>query len=228
MIENYLTENQKDRPVLAASDAHIALALVLDVSASMQGEKINSLTEAINSMIVQIKDDSRLKSIVDLAIFVFGEKGKENVLQGFHAITDCNQIKLSATDSSTWVADALDIAVDRLSERTRVYAQGGSAYKPWIVLITDGEFFDSDEELNRVAKRIKEREKEGKLHFFGLGVEGYIKDQMIKFTEDPKKIIDIKVANFKEFFGWVGRSLATVSHSKVGEPVKLEPLEFTV
>lgn len=228
MIENYLTEIQKDRPVLAASENHIALALVLDVSASMQGEKIKSLIEAINAMIIQMKNDSRLKLIVDLAIFVFGEKGRENVLQGFCAIDDCNPINLSATDSSTWVADTLNIAVDRLRERTETYSKTGGAYKPWLVLVTDGEFFDSEEDLNKVSQRIKKREKEEKLHFFGLGVEGYIKDQMMKFTEDPRKVMDVKASNFQEFFSWVGRSFATVSNTEVGTHTTLEPLVFTV
>lgn len=228
MNENYLTENQKDRPVLEASSEHIALALVLDVSGSMQGEKINSLIEAINSMIAWMKEDRRLKFIVDLAIFVFGEKGRENVLQGFCAIGECNPINLSATDSSTWVADSLNIAVDRLRERTEMYNKTGGAYKPWLVLVTDGEFFDSEEELNKVSQRIKQREKEGKLHFFGLGVEGYIKDQMMKFTEDPRKVMDVKASNFQEFFSWVGRSLATVSRTEVGTATTMEPLVFTM
>lgn len=227
MIENYLGDI-KDRPVLEASVAHVALALVLDISSSMQGEKIDSLNRAINSMIDQLKVDARLRDIIDLGIFVFGEKSRESVYQGFRAISDCEHIALYANDNSTYVADALNNAIDHLRERTNLYAKDAAPYKPWLVLITDGEFHDDDDKLNSVAKRMKEREEQNKLRFFGLGVEGYKRSQLEKFTKDSKYVIDVKAANFVEFLNWVGRSMAIVSQSEVGSSVKLEPLVFIV
>ena len=229
MFGNSLGVN--DRPVLESSSAHVAIALVLDISYSMLGEKINSLNRAINDMIAQLKVDARLRDIIDLGIFVFGEKGRNPVCQGFRAISDCETISLQANDDSTYVVDALNTAIDRLRERTELYAKGGGAHKPWLILITDGVFHDDYNmpgELDKVAERMKQREKEGKLHFFGLGVEGYKRSQLEKFTENPKRVIDIKAANFIEFFSWVGRSMATISRTAVGTQTTLEPLVFTV
>lgn len=228
MNENYLID-VTDRPVLESSSPHVALALVLDISASMQGEKkIDSLNNAINNMIAQIKEDARLRDIVDLAVFVFGEKGRKSVCQGFRAISDCGYITLQANDNETWVSDALNTAVDRLRERTNRYAQGGGAYKPWLVLITDGQFFDGSE-LNIVASRMKQRELENKLQFFGLGVQGYDRSQLERLTNKPDHVIDVKAANFVEFLSWVGRSFATISQHAVDETdIPLPPLQFTV
>ena len=72
-----------DRPIREASEAHVALSLVLDVSGSMDGVKMNSLNTAVNALITQMKQDSRLMNIVDLAIFIFGTKGRQNIHQGF-------------------------------------------------------------------------------------------------------------------------------------------------
>ena len=228
MIRNMLGDIQ-DRPVQESSTAHVAVALVLDVSGSMQlGDKIGALNEAINKMIDKLKVDARLRYIIDLGIFVFGDQNRDVVCQGFRAISDCGQITLQANDESTYVSDALNTAMDRLMERNRLYEQGGGAYKPWIILITDGEFHDDYYKLEETASRMKTLENSGKLHFFGLGVDDFNRNQLEKFAVNTKRVIELKTVNFEEFFNWLGRSIVTVVHSAVGEAVTLEPLIFTV
>jgi uncharacterized protein YegL len=217
-----------DRPVLESSVAHVALALVLDVSGSMgQDRKMKSLNFAVNDLINQIKTDARLRDIIDLGIFVFGDKGRQPVYQGFRAISDCEQVYLEATDSSTYVVDALNTAIDSLRERVNLYSKGGGAHKPWLVLITDGAFHDVAE-LSSVGSRMKQREAENKLQFFGLGVSGFDRNQIEFLTNNPKHVIEVKAANFVEFLSWVGRSMATVSNNAIGAQLTLEPLVFTV
>ena len=94
-----------DRPIREASEAHVALSLVLDVSASMDGNSIRSLNIAVNEMIRQMKGDTRLRNIVDLAIFVFGTHKRQNIFQGFRALADCEVVNLVANDVNTYVAD---------------------------------------------------------------------------------------------------------------------------
>jgi len=155
-----------DRPVRAASEAHVALALVLDVSGSMHGESIDLLNRAANQMIEQMKKDPRLKNIIDLAIFVFGKHGRETIYQGFRAIADCDSVNLQATDDNTYVVTALDKALGIIEKRCSVYNKAGGSYKPWIVLITDGEFHDADAALNQIGQRMKDRQAQNKLQFF--------------------------------------------------------------
>lgn len=218
-----------DRPMREASEAHVALSLVLDVSASMQqSNAIKTLNTAVNEMIRQMKNDDRLKNIVDLAIFVFGTHGRQNIYQGFRAIADCDTVKIEANDNSTYVVDALERAVEITRKRCGAYDKAGGSYKPWIVLITDGEFHDGEAALNTVGNKMKERERQGKLQFFGLGVDRYVRSQLEKLTNNPAHVIDAKTANFVEFFSWIGRSLKAVSSKEIGETVTLPPLQFTV
>ena len=226
-MANNLLGDILDRPVLDSSNAHIALALVLDVSGSMAaGSKMESLNNAVNTLIKEAKDDDRISDILDLGIFVFGDRGRDTVHQGFRAMSECGDIQLSPTDSSTYVSDALENAVDRLKERVDVYAQGGGAHKPWLVLITDGAFHDGSE-LGSIANRIKQRENEGKLKFFGLGVDGFNRSQLESLTNNPNQVLEVTAANFVEFLSWVGRSMATVSGSAIGSTVPLPPLQFS-
>lgn len=220
-----------DRPVREPSIAHVALALVLDVSASMSegsGEKIQLLNEAVNNLIGQMQNDDRLKKTVDLGVFTFGEKNKQPIYRGFRAMTDCEQISLDADDGSTYVVNSLDKAVEMLRIRCEIYNKAGGSYKPWIVLITDGEFHDDAPELTRIGNKIKQRESENKLQFFGLGVAGYKRNQLESLTNNATHVIDVKAVNFSEFFSWVGRSFAVISSKEVGAAVTLEPLVFTV
>jgi len=223
-----MSERIAERPIREASEAHVALSLVLDISLSMGGTPINTLNDAVNDMIQQMKDDSRLKNIVDLAILVFGIQGRDNIYQGFRAITDCDVVDLKATDNGTFVTDSIERAVEFSKKRCAAYDKAGGAYKPWIVVITDGEFNDSSSALDRVGNIVKEREKQGKLQFFALGVEGYNRSQLERLTDNSHQIIDAKVGNFGEFFAWIGRSLKAVSSKEIGEATALPPLQFTV
>jgi len=217
-----------ERPIREASEAHVALSLILDVSLSMGGTPIKTLNTAVNDMIQQMKEDPRLKNVVDLAVFVFGTRGRDTIHQGFRAIADCDAVDLKATDNNTYVADALERAVEFSKKRCGAYDRAGGSYKPWIVLITDGEFDDDNNTLERVGNVIKERERQGKLQFFALGVDKYNRSQIEKLTDNSNQIIDAKVANFGEFFSWIGRSMKAVSTKEIGEATPLPPLQFTV
>jgi len=217
-----------DRPIREASEAHVALSLVLDVSGSMQGDSMHSLNIAVNNMIGQMRSDERLRNIVDLAIFIFGKPGRENIFQGFRAIADCEAVEIKASDTSTYVVEALERAIEITRKRCSAYDKAGGSYKPWIVLITDGEFHDDAMALNYIGDKMKDRERQGKLQFFGLGVGGYVRSQLEKLTNNPAHIIEAKSANFPEFFSWIGRSIKAVSSKEVGASVSLPPLQFTV
>ena len=222
-----LLGNVMDRPVLDSSNPHIALALVLDVSYSMQGVKMDSLNTAVNNLIKQVQSDDRIRDTVDLGIFVFGEKGRNPVYSGFQAMSEYGKVRIEATDGSTYVAESLRITVDTIRNRVDLYAQGGGAYKPWIILITDGGFHDGAD-LNEIAARLRQRQEDNKLQFFGLGVEGYNRKQLESLTNNPRQIIEVKAINFNDFLSWVGRSMATISTNAIDSEVVLEPLVFTV
>jgi len=210
------------------AEAHVALALILDVSSSMtyeeNGERIDALNTAVNEMIAQMKANVRLKCIVDLAIFCFGNFNKpkaEIMYQGFSSIASCEPVYLIAEDENTYVVDVLEHALDIIGKRCEVYDKLGGSYKPWIVLMTDGELHDSTAEINAIGRKLKEREARGRLHFLGLGVRGFVRSQLEKFTNNKDHIIEIETADFGEFFKWVGRSMSAVSTKAISDDYQL-------
>jgi len=210
-------------------EPHVALTLVLDVSGSMDGKSIDTLNAAVNGMIEQMKADPRLRSIIDLAIFIFGTHGREPIYQGFRAIQDCEPVDLKAADVNTYVVNALESALSLLEKRCKVYDKASGSYKPWLVLITDGEFHDDLDAISRVGNAMKQKEQKGRLRFFALGVDGYNRSQIEMLTNDPSSMIDAKVANFIDFFSWVGKSMKVVSTKTVSDDdFTLPVLQFKV
>jgi uncharacterized protein YegL len=212
------------RPPKRLAEAHVALALVLDVSSSMtyeeNGERIDALNNAVDKMITQMKHNERLKDIVDLAIFCFGNYNKpksEVIYQGFSSVGECESVFLVAEDENTYVVDVLECALEFVRKRCEVYDKLGGSYKPWIVLMTDGELHDSPAEINAIGRKLKEREAKGRLHFLGLGVRGFKRSQLEKFTSKKDHIIEIGAADFGEFFEWVGRSMSAISTKAFNE-----------
>lgn len=229
------TELTLDMPQRSANQPHVAIALVLDVSRSMNipeegGRRIDLLNDGLNTMIREMKVDSRLKNIIDVAIYTFGESSLHNPYQGFRSIADMEEIYLVANQNSTYITGTLEMAVEHVKERSKQYqVAGGGAYKPWIVVITDGEFHDNDSELNRVGFVMKQREKRGKQHFFGMGIcKDFNREQLELFADDKGRVQRIKPSLLPEFFSWIGKSMKAISEKNPGEATTLPPFPTNI
>ena len=212
--------SRMEKPVETSTAAHLALTLVLDVSASMtvttaSGKSaIQLLNEGVNQMISELASDSNLSKIVDLYIITFGESGKEDVYQAFAPIGQIQSINLVADHGSTYAANAIDMAIENTRSRMKLYK--GGAWKPWIVFMTDGALHD---DISQVATKARQRENDGKLRMFCLGVgDSYNSEQLKRLTDNALALNAYKLT---EFFGWLGRSVAAVSNSVPGAQVTL-------
>jgi len=213
-----------EMPVRAVSEPHVALTLLLDVSISMRGKSIKLLNDAVNKMIGDLKKDERLRNIIDLSLLTFGEADRNNLYQGFRPIADCDLVTFGADDEGTYIASALEQAIDSTKDRVSLYNAGGGAYKPWIVVVTDGEFFDSDKRLSQVGEQIKQMEQKGSLHFFVLGVDGFDRRQIELLTSKLERIFAAKNVDFAEFFDLIGKSMIAVSSPSYMDGLEL-PIE---
>jgi len=144
--------------IINASEHHMALLFLLDTSGSMgvriPGTKttpIEELTNAINRFKAEVCSDEHTKDILDVAIIEFNNTYK--VIQEFSPIEYLNPVELTAY-GQTYISEALEVAVDMVTERSRFYRRSGAEpYKPWIVLISDGEPFDSVDDISKRGKR---------------------------------------------------------------------------
>ncbi|MDR2569785.1 MAG: VWA domain-containing protein [Oscillospiraceae bacterium] len=209
--------------IINASESHMALVFLVDTSGSMTGEPIESLNKGLNRFKVEVCENKQTKDILDVAIIEFNSN--HSVVQEFVPVEYMDEVNLSTT-GTTMMSPAINRALDMVDERSRFYRRSGTEpYKPWVILITDGEP-DSDDDISDVAQRIKDMEDSGKVSFRSLGVEGY--NPKILHELSGEKVIKLIGIDFTSFFDWVNKSMRSVSQSSPGEKPKAEKLTGNV
>jgi uncharacterized protein YegL len=190
------------------------IMLLLDVSNSMEGEPIQQLQAGLQAFANYLQEDTLSKRRVEVGICTFGETSLE--LYPFVQAIDFVPPKLTLR-GTTPMGQALKAGLKAVEERIEEHlGEGRAYYRPWIFLITDGA--PTDEWLT-AAKLIKEAEKNQKIHFFSVGVEGADMDVLDGLSSrSAKKLTGL---DFSKLFRWVSKGLISVSHSGSGESVKM-------
>ena len=205
--------------VAAPGEPHLACVLLLDTSGSMSGAPIASLNKAINDFKEKTSMDDLAQKRVDIAIIAFDDHAR--LVQDFTPISQMEPVTLD-TGGCTNMEEGIQMAIDKVKERNRFYAQMGTpCFKPWIFMITDGA---PTCDISGAVQRIQEEESKGshgKLKFFALGVPGYDKDTMFRLT---KRVMELSDTDFSGIFNWMSESMCAISVSRVDENVQLGQL----
>jgi uncharacterized protein YegL len=191
--------------------------LVLDVSGSMRGKPIDELNKGLQDFYNEIVDDVTTSQKLEVSLITFNHIVK--TIQEPALVENFKMPQLSATGSTAMVS-AVNEAIDKVEARKNWYKETGQTYyRPWIILMTDGEP-DDDQDVDALAARIK-KETEGKhFQFLPIGVEGAnmaILDN-IKGNIPPMKLQGTK---FSSFFKWLSASMGTIVDAKEGEQVDI-------
>ena len=206
--------------IINASESHMALVFVLDVSYSMDGPPIEQLNAGLNRFKAEVCQDKQTRDVLDVAIIQFNDDF--NVVQDFAPIEYMDSIQLEA-DGSTKYTGPIREALRMADERSRFYRRSGSEpYKPWVILVTDGEPLD---DITDVAREVHEMQNAGKVRFIALGVGNYDSNALKRITD---VVFRMDGTDFTSFFNWVGKSMRSVSQSAPGEKPPLPPLEGNV
>ena len=196
--------------IVNSSEPHMALLFLVDTSGSMgaqiqddeSGEVVVSIVElndALNRFKAGVCKDSQTKDILDVAIVEFNEK--YNIIQEFTPIELMKPVELSAS-GRTFMSEALDVSIKMVNERSRFYRRAGTEpYKPWIILISDGQLLDSVEEL---ASKINDMIDQEKLEFWSFGFPGANNGVLHKLS--GKHVLNLIGYDFVGFFNWAYHS----------------------
>jgi len=194
--------------------------LLLDTSGSMAGKPIDQLNAGLLAFRDSLQQDKLASLRVEIAIITFGNHAK--LSQDFVTADQFNPLTQSA-NGSTPMGAAINLGLDLLEKRKQLYKAAGTAYfRPWILLITDGEPTD---EWKAAAERVRQSESRKGVAFFSVGVEGANLNKLALIAPQerpPKPLVGLE---FKSLFIWLSKSLTNVSHSKVGDQVPLEPID---
>lgn len=203
--------------------------LVLDVSGSMRGEKLDSLNQGVRDFFTQIQTadgvPESLKDQLEIAIMQYDEEVR--ILRNPKLLED-GELPPTLTErgSVTETVIAIEEAIKLVEDRKAFYKSTGQAYyRPWIIVMTDGEPYGkraSQTDIDAIAQRVavEADPKTGKKYvIMGIGVG---KDaNMAILKKMTGKAMALQGLKFGEFFEWLSASFATVASSNEGDKINI-------
>ncbi len=203
-------------------DPRCPLALLLDVSESM-GESVSGRRPAIDQLndgLLELKralgSDDLARRRVEPAVITFG--GTVKVQSGFVPVANWYPPRLTA-GGSTPMGAAIHTGIGMVRQRRReVAADGLASFKPWMFLITDGSPTDDWVEA---AQRARDAEERGDFVLFAVAADGADHSVLSRITRRP--VLSLPDNRWSDLFLWLSDSLQSVSSSRPGRQVAIEP-----
>jgi uncharacterized protein YegL len=205
-------------------EPRVPCLLLLDVSSSMSGDKIQELNSGLETLRTELLKDELTARRVEVAVVTFG--GSVRVVQDFASPSEMKLPALSA-EGDTPMAAAILKAFELVEQRKARYeASDLDSFDPWIFMVTDGESTDSTELLEKATQRIRQADGQGRgkrVAFFAVGVEGANMQRLARIAKrSPQKL---RGFDFARLFRWVVESLRRVSQSLIGDRVQLPKID---
>lgn len=196
---NYKTPEVKKLPVI----------LLLDVSSSMQGAKIDSLYNATCDMIdtfvgAQLKEQS-----IDVSIITFGKEIKLHTPYTPVKEIQGKGLEHFVADGMTPMGTAIQMAKDMIDDKSVTPSR---IYRPVVVLVSDGE--PNDDWRNPMAMFINDG-RSSKCQRFAVAI-GENADRIVleTFTENPDNVFyAANASDLAECFKTVSMSVTTTTTS---------------
>ena len=192
--------------------------LVVDVSSSMYGAKMDQLNGGIVTFAQELKADQLASLRTEVAIVTFGS-GAE-MPQDFVTADRFSPPTLVA-NGVTEMSAGINLALDKIEERKQMYRDNGiDYYRPWLFLITDGAPTETQDVVNAASARLKQAESEKRVAAFSVGVEGA--DMGLLTEISPRRPLMLKGMEFSSMFIWLSQSMSRVSASRTDDEIALD------
>lgn len=195
--------------------------LLLDVSGSMQGSRIQALNDGVRTFREEVAADSLTALRAEVAVVAFNHQ--VNVIQDFVTAGEFQPTPLSAT-GGTCIAAALNTGLDMIDERKRAYRANGIAYyRPIVMLLTDGEpEHDTPEAIEEATRRIRDAEDGRHAAVFSFGIDDDANIAKLSSMMAPgRPAKPLHQAQLDGIFRWLSNSMAAISSSQVGDRLSL-------
>ena len=209
-------------------EARCSIVLILDVSGSMGGPKIQTVNQALVKFGQIIKEDSVTALRADVAVIEFDHEAR--VVLDFTNGTDFEPPAL-AVKGGTNYSKAVNLALDITEARKQSYRDGGIAYyRSLAYFLTDGyPEHDDAGALAQAAARVAEMEQNRGIAFFcfGIGTPDLPADMSELAKLAPRQPVEL--TNMEQLDGsiqWLSRSVAAVSQSQPGEAIRLPEPDY--
>jgi uncharacterized protein YegL len=189
--------------------------LVLDTSSSMRGNAIDELNRGIELFSQELNSDSLASKRVEVAIVSFGQSVQ--TVQDFVSPSGFVPPRFEA-NGNTPMGEAVIQACELLESRKTRYKAGGISYfRPWLIVITDGEPTDYQTHFwSKAVDLARDGERAQKLLFFGIAVNDADQSKLNELCPPQRPALKLRGLSFKELFTWLSSTLRVVSSANPG------------
>ena len=192
--------------------------LVVDVSSSMYGAKMNQLNSGIATFAKELKADQLASLRTEVAIVTFG--GHAEMPQDFVTADRFSPPTLVA-NGSTMMSQGVNLALKKIEERKQMYRDNGiDYYRPWLFLLTDGAPTESEDVVDAMAERLKSADGDKRVAAFSVGVQGADMDLLTQIS--PRRPLMLKGLEFSSMFVWLSQSMSRISRSRTDDEIALD------
>ena len=200
--------------------------LVLDASGSMNEKtstgrtRIEELNSGMQALEASLRaDDAALVRVQIAIVTVGGPSNEADIMMDWTDATNFNAFPINA-GGATPLGQGISIALDLVEQgKQNLKAAGISYTRPWIMIISDGEPTDTDDEWASAVAECKTAEAAKKVEIFSIGVEGA--DLSVLGQISAKPPLMLAGMKFEELFVWLSSSLSAASRSRPGETLQL-------
>ena len=187
--------------------------LVLDTSGSMNADNaIGQLNQGLQTFKSQIMNDETARDRLEIAIVSFNSEIKVELQPSLISEIEMPTLKASG---QTQLVRAIEEAQQVIKDRKDYYkSKGLTYYRPWIVVMTDGDPSPANQDIDGIAQKIPEDADAKKYVFFMIGVGNEVHDDVLsKLTTSQFPAMRMDAVNFAEFFQWLSASATVVVNS---------------
>ena len=190
--------------------------LLLDTSSSMEGAPIDELNEGLRQFLRETAADEAASLSVELEVITFDDNASRVIPFTQIGSVDQNPDPLEA-DGSTAMGAGIRMALHDLKARRKMYRDNGiSSYRPWVILMTDGE--PNDYNWEEAAEQMRQQGENGKIQYIGIEIgDEADHETMCQILPSQPGPVKLRGLRFKQFFRWLTDSLKSVSASAVSE-----------
>ena len=222
-FQDTATESVHDRTVFEENlQPRVPIILILDVSGSMGGLKIDTVNRALVNFRDIIREDSATASRADVAIIEFDHEAR--AVQDFTNGTDFEPPILAAKGGTNYSA-AVNLALDMIEARQQSYHGSDIAYgRALVYFLTDGyPEHDNYADLAQATARLAEMEQNRSVALFCFYVASpdFPSDMSELAKLSPRQPVEL--TNMEQLEGSIqllSRSVAEVSQSQPGESIR--------
>ncbi len=219
-----------ERALVENPETRVPIIVCVDCSYSMRQEgRLARVTEGLAQFCDDMAKDQIARDSVDLCIISYGGKSAE-VARNFTSPAQLLSEGLPelTADGETPLANAVSTAQEALARQLKRYSDNGiSNYRPWLIIIGDGDESFDNEALRQAAAELK-RESDAK-HLNVLcvlvGNEANAPYASLMQLSPDSRVHYLRDLRFRAFFNWLSRSIQKTSQSLSGEEIQYEETE---